>query len=222
MGDVSLPWLILPARSLDGGKSRLRPAISNEKRRDLNVVMLRHMLDIARTWPGIEHTVVVSGSDEVLALARDAGALTLRQPPCVGLSEALSETLNAGLTDAVEVLRAREPRSRDIVVASCDLPMADSADLRLICEKNSRVAGQRCFVIATDRHGEGTNALCIPAGAPVSFQFGVGSRRRHAQMAQANGWAVREVSVPGLALDIDTPADLAEWRSTHADNFCVH
>ena len=59
--------------------------------------------------------------------------------------------------------------------------------------------------LATDRAGEGSNALAIPDGRVFDFRFGPASRNLHA--AQTPGLGM--LASPGLAADIDTPEDLA-------------
>jgi 2-phospho-L-lactate guanylyltransferase (CobY/MobA/RfbA family) len=63
-------------------------------------------------------------------------------------------------------------------------------------------------------HDGGTNALWIcPAGA-LEPAFGApGSAAVHAARAQAGGLDVVVVDRPGIAHDVDTPADLALARS---------
>jgi 2-phospho-L-lactate guanylyltransferase len=213
------PWIIIPLRSLSGSKSRLRTALSDGERRRLNEELLEHVLGIASAWQGPGHTVVVSPCDEVLQKARAHGAQALRQPTCEGLSEALSETLNAALAHAAQVLRRCE--DRNMLILSCDLPLASPADLRQMRALGDSGPAPRAYVLATDRYRQGTNALWVPAGAPADFRFGLRSRQRHARMAQAHGWALRQVYIEGLALDIDTPEDHAAWQATHPGLACA-
>jgi len=65
-------------------------------------------------------------------------------------------------------------------------------------------------VLAPDRHGTGTNALLLRPPAALPFAFGVGSLARHRAVARARGLLSRSYDAPGTALDLDTPADLAE------------
>ena len=88
-----------------------------------------------------------------------------------------------------------------------DCPLLDPAELN---ELLGAPAPPRSVTIVPDRHGSGTNALLIwPPGA-FGPAFGPGSRARHEQKARAAGLDVRTVTVPSLALDVDTPEDLAE------------
>jgi 2-phospho-L-lactate guanylyltransferase len=65
-------------------------------------------------------------------------------------------------------------------------------------------------VIVPDRHGTGTNALVLSPPDAIEPSFGPGSLERHVAAAEAAGIPHRVEEIPGLALDVDTPGDLAE------------
>src|SRR5204863_3491786 len=64
-------------------------------------------------------------------------------------------------------------------------------------------------VIVPDRHGHGTNALLLTPPRVIPPSFGAGSFARHAAFGRAARVAVRVADLPSLALDVDTPRDLA-------------
>jgi 2-phospho-L-lactate guanylyltransferase len=64
-------------------------------------------------------------------------------------------------------------------------------------------------LIVPDRHGTGTNALLLTPPGALAPSFGPDSCERHAQLARAAGTHAEVVEVPSLALDVDTPEDLA-------------
>jgi len=103
--------------------------------------------------------------------------------------------LNAELCDAA---KSRGPRH--LLVIHADLPCLAASDILDLTADEARSA------IAPDRHGTGTNALALRGDAAMSFAFGAHSFERHrAQMLRR----MRVVKRVGLALDIDTPDDLA-------------
>lgn len=108
--------------------------------------------------------------------------------------------LNAEL-DRVRVALACAP----LLVISGDLPLLTAADVHML------LAGAEAqgVAIAPDRHGRGTNAIALCDSRPFAFAFGEGSFARH--LAAAQGAAtIRDH--PGLAFDLDTPADLDDAR----------
>ncbi len=64
------------------------------------------------------------------------------------------------------------------------------------------------MAIAPDRAGAGTNALALRPTSAIPFRFGPGSHEAHRRAAEAAGLEVVTVERPGLAFDLDTPADL--------------
>ena len=64
------------------------------------------------------------------------------------------------------------------------------------------------IAIAPDRGGHGTNGLYLPAGLDFTCRFGARSRVRHEAEARRFGIEPAIVVRPGLAFDLDTPADL--------------
>jgi len=69
----------------------------------------------------------------------------------------------------------------------------------------------RGAAIAPDRAGTGTNGLALRPPDVIALRFGAGSLAAHLAEAEAAGVPISEVHRPGLAFDLDTPADLARW-----------
>jgi 2-phospho-L-lactate guanylyltransferase len=61
--------------------------------------------------------------------------------------------------------------------------------------------------------GDGTNGLLVSPPTALAFAFGPGSCRRHQALAREQGIAAVALTLPGLAADIDKPADLAKLQS---------
>src|SRR3990172_7111631 len=98
-----IPWLLIPVKSLDSGKSRLLPLCNDRFRRDLNEFFLRQMLLTASQFPGLGRTAVISNCEEVLRLVEIRGARAIRQTSAPGLNRAANEGLtvlrNVGAKD---------------------------------------------------------------------------------------------------------------------------
>jgi 2-phospho-L-lactate guanylyltransferase len=119
--------------------------------------------------------------------------------------EVLHDT-GASLSAAFELARtrARAAHATELLLLPADLPWLTAADVEALV-----VAGRRARVaIAPDRRGSGTNGLYLPAALDFSFRFGNGSRSLHEAEARRLGIEPAIVSRPGLAADLDTPADL--------------
>jgi 2-phospho-L-lactate guanylyltransferase len=104
--------------------------------------------------------------------------------------------LNGELTAAAAALGAVP-----LLVIHADLPLVAAADIEALIAATDLGAA-----IAPDRLASGTNALALQAATRFSFAFGEDSFALHRKAA---GGVARVVSRQGLALDIDTPDDLA-------------
>jgi 2-phospho-L-lactate guanylyltransferase len=71
-------------------------------------------------------------------------------------------------------------------------------------------------LIGADRHGSGTNALLLTPPDAIEPGFGPDSFERHRLRASEVGASWQVESPAGLALDVDTPEDLAALRVTLA------
>jgi 2-phospho-L-lactate guanylyltransferase len=88
-----------------------------------------------------------------------------------------------------------------------DCPLMDSAEL------DDRLGSTpRAALIVPDRHGTGTNALVL--SPPDAFQpaFGPDSCARHVSLARAAGIGFAFERLESMALDLDTPEDMALLR----------
>lgn len=179
------------------GKTRLAPLLSATERVALVRSMLVNVLQALQDSPGVQQLLLVSPE-------RDA------VPEHVPVYPDSGRGLNAALEQAQRALFAHG--ARELLVLPGDLPRLRAADIEALLSAG-RAAG---CALAPDRTGSGTNALYwnpeAALGARFQFQFGAGSLRRHIAEAQRLGIEAALVRRPGLALDIDTPADLRQWQ----------
>jgi 2-phospho-L-lactate guanylyltransferase len=195
--------IILPVKPFEDAKTRLAPILSTRQRADLSRRLYRHVLDVVVGLHEFARCAVVSRSAKVLDIARQAGA------------DGIVETGN-GLNAAIEqgMLAARQ--DRPILALCADLPLLSADDVTaMLSQENCDIA------IAADRAGQGTNGLFMARPGLIQPQFGIGSCRAHQRAAANAGLRCVIVRRPGLAADIDTPADvlaLAASSSTILDD----
>jgi 2-phospho-L-lactate guanylyltransferase len=196
---------VIPVAALEDAKSRLGRALDAEERQDLTERLLRRTVTAALGVEALADVLVVSPDRDVIALASDLGARTLRQR---------SAGLNAGLTEA----RA------DVVAGGADAMLVLPIDLAFVSADHvtnvlatlSEPDGPAAVVLVTDRHGTGTNVLALRPPDVIEFGFGADSRRAHRDATLAAGASYAEVDGP-LTYDIDTPADLVLVESMTAE-----
>lgn len=186
-------FVVMAVRPVDEGKSRLSDALDDGKRKSLNIRMFRHVFETVRKVVPSENIVVISRSEALLDEARAAGAH--------GEIETGRE-LNAALTAASRI--AVDRGATTLLTLSSDLPFLAADDIQAM------LAAEGDVVIATDRVGIGTNALLVRRPFAMPYRYGGESLAAHRAAAAEAGLTVTVIERPGLARDIDTPADLAE------------
>ena len=174
----------MPVKAFGEAKLRLEGVLSAAGRSDLARRMATHVLQAAAPLP----TAVVCDDPEVAEWAEAAGADVVW---CPGTG------LNAAVTRGVAVLTNRGVA--EVVVAHGDLPGAHRFD---------HLTGAGGVTAVPDRRGDGTNVLCVPAGAGFAFSYGAGSFRRHCDEALRLGLPLRVRHDPDLNWDVDLPEDL--------------
>ena len=180
--------VLVPVKSFREAKRRLSGALTDEERARLARWMATRVVEA-----GAPHPVFVVCDDTAVAeWAESVGATVLWRP---------ARGLNAAVGDGVETLSAEGFDS--IVISHSDLPLA--TDL-------GRFADPTRATLVPDARDDGTNVLALPAGASISFGYGAGSFHHHLDECRRLGLDPLVARDPSLALDVDTPADLADPR----------
>jgi 2-phospho-L-lactate guanylyltransferase len=195
--------VVLPLRTLAGGKARLGEALDAEERQELVLGMLLHTLDILESWPAASHVHVVSPDRGLARVLRS-------RAPNVDVLRQADEGLNGGVRLGAAAAAALGAAS--VLVLPGDLPDLDAAVLdELLMAADAGVAaaagGALLAIVPSDGSG-GTNALLLYPPGLIEPSFGSGSFEAHLRAAERAGVAVQVVSDPTLGFDLDTPDDL--------------
>jgi len=187
-------WAIVPVKPLRRGKSRLAGILTEDERTDLNRALLQHTLQTLSELKEVDEVLVVSRDPQVLTIARNYGARTVRED---GQPE-----LNTALKRATVI--AQVYATRGVLVLPADLPLISREDALALVE---RATDPPVVVIAPDRHGKGTNALLISPAGLIEYHFGEDSFQRHCDLVKKAGARLEVVNLPSLGLDLDSPED---------------
>jgi len=179
--------------------------LSAEERASLNRMFLTQTLEVLRSTPQVTQTLVVSRDPAALAVAREFGARTVLEDG--------NPNLNSALTRAT--ILAKNYANRGVLVLPADLPLLTKEDLLSFIEYNNKPP---CVVITPDRHETGTNALLVCPGGLIKYDFGIGSFKRHCDLANNAGARLEIVRNPHIELDLDTPDDLALLNQLESTN----
>lgn len=185
------PAVIVPFRSLGGGKSRLAGRLDGPGRHQLCAAMLIRTLSLLSSF---RHVLVVSDDAAVRGVVAllDAGmdVLLAHQP--------------GDLNRALDEARAHVPLDAGVLILPTDLILLDEGALLHFVSDAKRPC------IAPDWACDGTNLLMLPAEQARAFQFqyGAGSFDKHVSEARRLGAQPRIVQLSRVAFDLDTPSDL--------------
>jgi 2-phospho-L-lactate/phosphoenolpyruvate guanylyltransferase len=195
--------VVLPLRTVSGGKARLGEALDAEEREELVLGLLLHTLAVLGAWQVCRRIHIVSPDPVVGSATGQAGVE-------VSVHRQHGEGLNEGILLGVSAARVEGAAS--LLVLPGDLPLlsGEALDGLLLAADAALVAasGGPLLAIAPSDAGGGTNALLIRPPDVIAPAFGPGSFEAHLRAAESAGVAVQVVSDPVLGFDLDTPDDL--------------
>jgi 2-phospho-L-lactate guanylyltransferase len=193
-------WVVVPVKELDRAKERLAPLLSPELRRELMLAMLEDVLAAVAATPELAGLLIVTVDPTASRLASRYGAR---------LVEAGARDGHTGAVAAAARLLADEGRPGMLTLPG-DIPLVTPDDIAQLVA--AHLPGPS-FTIAPSRDERGSNAvICSPPDA-VPLRFGEDSFLPHLHGAEACGIRPSIVRLPGVALDVDTPADLAAFAA---------
>jgi 2-phospho-L-lactate/phosphoenolpyruvate guanylyltransferase len=187
--------ILLPVKNLAKAKQRLASVLDQPTRTEFAQVMLSDVVAAIVAFAGDE--VALATSDPFAAeLARRHGF------------ELIRDESNISETDVVEMAtRLCEARGvQSTLVVPGDIPLIDAVDLRAIYQARPDVGS--VLVPSTDKRG--TNAVLRSPASLFPLRFGNESFMPHLAAAIATNKSCVVLSLPRIALDIDTPEDLHE------------
>lgn len=185
---------IVPLKALTHSKQRLAGRLSATERRALMATLFVHVLETCATAASIDETMAIVGDDDGVALAEHLSATVLRD-------------LGADLNSAVRYATAQLPPAAASLVVVADLPRVSPADLDAIVAAGRHTPS----VIVAPTHDGGTGALLRRPATVIAPAFGAGSAAAHLDAAQKVGVRAGVIIRPGLAYDVDHPADLDRY-----------
>ena len=185
---------IVPLKALDHAKQRLSGRLTAGERRALMRTVFLHVLDACLATPEIDRVIAVVGDDDGAALAARRAVTVVREP-------------GGGLNRAVWHASDGLPADSASLVVVADLPELAAADLSAGITAGGGTPG----VLVAPTHDGGTGALLRRPAAVIAPAFGGASAAAHLRAAQDAGVRAGLICRPGLARDIDRPADLDRY-----------
>lgn len=187
--------ILVPVKNLKQAKQRLASALEQRERTELAQAMLQDVAEALAAWPDRPEVGIVSCDSFALSLACKYGF------------EVIADHRNTGETDAIEMAtRVCEARGLDTLVIPADIPLIQAWELRSIYDAAPEVG----TVLVPAGDGRGTNAVLRRPAALFPLRFGNDSFKPHLADAQATGKPCIVLTLPGIAVDVDNPADLRQ------------
>ena len=193
---------VVPVKDTGDAKRRLAGVLNGARRQQLALAMCE---DVLATLTGVRELagiVVVTVDPAAAVMAARYGA------------RVSSAGAREGHTGAVSAA-ARELAREGMLTVPADIPLVEGDDIRELIDVHRRTTRDaRAFTIVPARDERGSNAIvCSPAGA-VPLRFSADSFVPHLAAAKRCAIEPTVVHVPRIALDIDTPDDVAQFLAT--------
>ncbi|MFN9091344.1 MAG: 2-phospho-L-lactate guanylyltransferase [Alphaproteobacteria bacterium] len=192
------PWAILPVKEMIGAKQRLAPLLSPEERIALMQMMLRDVLAALSAAQGLAGIALVTLDPWAQALAGAHGARII--------TEAAQAGHTGAVTAAASVLQAEGVAA--ILTLPGDVPAVQTTEIEALIAAAST---SPTFIIAPAHDEQGSNAILMVPPNAVRLRFGEDSYFPHLAAARAAGMTPQILRLPGTAMDIDHPADIARF-----------
>jgi 2-phospho-L-lactate guanylyltransferase len=189
-------WGVVPVKEPSGAKQRLAGAYPPEFRRGLALAMLEDVVAALSAVRGLAGLALVTVDAQAAALGRRYGALIF------------PDGARDGHTGAVMAAarRLRREGKGGMLTVPGDIPRVTPDEIEELLAGH---AGGPGFSIAPAHDERGSNAIVMTPPDAVTLAFGNDSFLPHLDAARRAGLEPRILRLPGIALDIDNPEDLA-------------
>ncbi|HEY5161776.1 MAG TPA: 2-phospho-L-lactate guanylyltransferase [Terriglobales bacterium] len=189
--------ILVPVKNLNGAKQRLATMLTQQQRTLLARAMVKDVCHALSEVPSHPAVALVTSDEYAIRLARQCGFETIRDDENLGESEAI----------AMATLQAEKRGADFSLVIPGDIPLVTADEISAVLA----AAPPEGTVLVPAADGRGTNAILRRPCALIPCRFGNESFLPHRAAARATQKVLVVLDgLPGIALDIDRPEDLAE------------
>ncbi len=195
--------ILIPVKKLATAKQRLASLLNQMTRTQLAQAMLSDVLETIANWEGHPAVALVTSDPFAIELAQKFQF------------EVIPDESNKGETDAVEMATqvCIQRGIEDALVLPADIPLVQKWEL----EKIYDTAPNEGSVLVPSADRRGTNAAWRRPVNLFPLRFGDDSFRPHLSSARLSRKPCVVLTLPGIALDIDNPADLRALIEAQGD-----
>jgi 2-phospho-L-lactate guanylyltransferase len=191
-------WAVVPIKERDRAKERLAPLLSPATRQALALAMFEDVLTALAAASGLAGLVIVTVDQPARRLALRYGARILEDGARDG---------HTGAVAAAARLLVAEGHAGMLTLPG-DIPLVTADEIGKVIAAHDPAPS---FTIVPSHDEGGSNAILVSPPDAVPLRFGVDSFFPHLRAAEARGIRPTVLRLPGIALDIDNPADLAAF-----------
>jgi 2-phospho-L-lactate/phosphoenolpyruvate guanylyltransferase len=189
--------ILVPVKNLNGAKQRLATMLTQQQRTLLARAMVKDVCHALSEVPSHPAVALVTSDEYAIRLARQCGFEIIRDDENLGESEAI----------AMATLQAEKRGAEFSLVIPGDIPLVTADEISAVLA----AAPPEGTVLVPAADGRGTNAILRRPCALIPCRFGNDSFLPHHAAARATQKKLVVLDdLPGIALDVDRPEDLAE------------
>jgi 2-phospho-L-lactate guanylyltransferase len=191
--------ILVPIKNTAVAKQRLASILDQASRTKLAQAMLTDVLTTLHGWKNRPKIGIVTGDPYATNLATEYNF------------EVIPDLDNPGETGAIEMATGVciERGEESTLVIPADIPLIEAWELEEIYKQ----APAEGSVLVPAGDGRGTNAALRRPANLFPLRFGNDSFKPHHAGAQATGNPCVVLNLPGIAVDVDNPADLQQLLS---------
>jgi 2-phospho-L-lactate guanylyltransferase len=191
-------WAVVPVKDTALAKQRLAPAMPPPLRQALMLAMLEDVLAALAEAPGLAGRLLVTTDPMAQRLASRYRADWLTDGAADGHTGAVAAAArHLAINGAAGML-----------TVPGDIPLVTAGEITQLLAAHLPVPS---FTIAPSHDEQGSNAILVSSPEAVPLRFGDNSFFPHLAAAEAHGIRPTVLDLPGIALDIDNPADLLHF-----------
>jgi 2-phospho-L-lactate guanylyltransferase len=191
-------WAVVPMKATSGSKQRLAGALSPALRQELATAMFTDVMTTLSAVTTLAGIAVVTIDPKITTIAQSFGARIITDGATDG---------HTGAVTAAGRMLAGEGRHGMLALPG-DIPLVTPQEIEHVLATHPAAPA---FSIVAAHDGRGSNAVLLTPPDVLALRFGDDSFVPHVAEAERLGIALRRHELPGIGLDIDTPADLAEF-----------
>lgn len=186
--------ILVPVKNSAFAKQRLAAWFDQQTRTLLAQTMLLDVCDAVAAVRRQKEVSLITSDPFAIELARQFNFYVMSDHDNPGETDAIARATRVCVARGVE----------NTLVIPADIPLVSAHELEQILDA-APIEGS---VLVPAADARGTNAVLRQPANLFPLQFGNDSFKPHLAAAQATGKPCVTLSLPGIALDVDNPADL--------------